>query len=75
MIVKLIPEKVIENAYNEEQLLDLSVIESLYVIRSLKACIKSEQENGINITQFNQHGQAYSKEFSIWFKQNEYEFI
>lgn len=40
MKVKLLPEIIIKYSYTEEELTDLSIMESFYTIRKLKTCIK-----------------------------------
>ena len=75
MRVRLIPKNIIENSYTEEELKDLSILESFYVMRKLKAVIKSVENSSIGVTEPNDNGQVFSSEFMIWFNQNEYEII
>lgn len=45
MNIKLIADKVFETIPSEDELIDLSILESFYVIRKLKALVES-LENG-----------------------------
>ena len=72
MKIVLIPEKIIENLYTEEQLSDLSVLESIYEIRKLKAAILSNGKPIEVTTNKMRYPQVYSNEYNIWFQSNEY---
>lgn len=74
MKVKIIPEKFLENAQSEENLLDLSKLESIYEIRRLKVAIKyAHQVVEIDeAKETNKDGQIFIKEYEIWINKNEY---
>jgi hypothetical protein len=63
---------VLRNLPTEEQLLDQSMMESIYVIRKLKALLESEFRGDIEVSnEPNSSGQHYSKEFKVWFNKEE----
>ena len=72
MKVKLLPENIIKYSYTEEELSDLSKLESFYLIRKLKACTKSQENSFIEVSKINQSNQVFSEEFQIWFSEHEY---
>ena len=69
MKIKIIPLKVVEAIESEEMLADLSVLESIYEIRVLKAAIELADKE-IEITQMNSYGQVYLESHSIFLKSN-----
>lgn len=75
MKVKLLPEIIIKYSYTEEELTDLSIMESFYTIRKLKTCIKSLQIGFIEVSDQNKNKQVFSEEFQIWFNENEYKIL
>lgn len=75
MKVKLIPKNIIIDSYSEDLLLDLPMYECLYIIRKLKACIKSYENDYIEVSEMNKNKQVFSEEFNIWFSQNEYSIL
>lgn len=68
--VKLIGSKIIKNTYNESELSELSVMESIYTIRKLKAVIDSNGDY-IDVTEGSDN-QVYSEKYKIWFQEGEY---
>lgn len=68
--VNLISEIILKNIPSEEQLSELHLIESLYQIRKLKACL----QNKTLIVQYpvNEMNQCYSSEFDIFFDADEF---
>lgn len=76
MKVKLISENILKYSYTEEELsFEYSKTESFYLIRKLKATIKSVENGGIEVLEPDKNGQVYSDEFSIWFQDYEYKII
>jgi len=81
MKVKLIPENIFKNIPSEEELVDMSILESIYIIRKLKACIVSEKNGFIEVSQPCIDGnyeddiknQIFSPVFNTGFLPNEYE--
>lgn len=67
MNIKLIPEKISSTTASEEELLDLSKIESIYEIRALRAAIDLEGFE-IEVTKTNDRGQVYIDSHEIWLK-------
>lgn len=65
MKVKLDKEYMMECMYSEEQLLELSIAESFYVIRKLKALL-ALGESVFEPVEVNSHNQCYLPEFKIW---------
>jgi hypothetical protein len=70
MLVKLRGRAILENTYGEEELTELSVLESIYAIRKLKAVIDADG-NFIEVKE-GTDGQVYSEKYEIWFQENEY---
>jgi hypothetical protein len=68
--VKLIGSIIIKNTYNESELSELSVMESIYTIRKLKAVIDSNGDY-IDVTEGSDN-QVYSEKYKIWFQEGEY---
>jgi len=75
MKIKLNRLEIINNLYTEEELSDLSIMESFYHIRKLKALSESLESGYIKIDKTNQYNQVYSNKYEIWFNLNEYELI
>lgn len=74
MKVKILAEKILENAQKEEDLLDQSIIESIYEIRRLKVALIYGNQI-IDIEQSNNHNQIYINSLEIWINENEYQKI
>jgi len=69
MIIRLIPEKIIECIPSDEELSDQSIMESIYVIRKLKALAESQEIGFIEVDPTKESdGQRYSDKFEIWFR-------
>ena len=68
--VKLIGSVIANNTYNENELSELSVMESIYAIRKLKAVIESNGDF-IDVTE-GEENQVYSEKYKIWFQEGEY---
>lgn len=71
MRAKLNRAELLMNIPPEQTLLNDSPMESAYVIRKLKAFLWNDEldlESGA-------HGQAYSKQFDIWFQPNEFDWL
>ncbi len=68
--VKLIASIIIENTYSESELSELSVLESIYTIRKLKAVIESNGDF-IEVIEGSEN-QVYSEKYKIWFQEGEY---
>lgn len=73
MKVKLLRKSIIAGIPTEEQLSDLVILEGTYVIRTLKALVKSLDEGSIEVSEEIENGQVFSKEFDIWFQKDEYQ--
>jgi hypothetical protein len=69
--VKLIGSIIANNTYSESELSELSVMESIYAIRKLKAVIESNG-NFIDVKE-GEDNQVYSEKYKIWFQEGEYE--
>lgn len=69
--VKLIGSVIAKNTYSENELSELSVLESIYTIRKLKAVIDANG-NYIKVTEGSEN-QVYSEKYKIWFQEGEYE--
>lgn len=65
MKVKLDKEKIMNEIPTEEELLDSSKIESVYIIRQLKALLALE-ESSFEPEKVNQHNQCFLSKFDIW---------
>lgn len=65
MKVKLDKEKIMNAIPSEEELLDSSKIESVYIIRQLKALLALE-ESSFEPEKVNQHNQCFLSKFDIW---------
>lgn len=66
MKIQLKRKETIDNLYGEEDLKDLSILESIYSIRILKALEESLENGFIEVTKTNESGQAYSEKYNIW---------
>jgi len=73
LFVKLKAEAVIKGLYTEEEILDLSKLESIYEVRKLKAVIKCMQ-TGYIVARYpiNKFKQCFSEEFDIAFLKEEF---
>lgn len=72
MKVRLSKRVMLRDLPSEEDLLDGSFTETIYVIRKLKALIESEFYGSIEVSnEANEHGQRFSKQFNIWFNKEE----
>lgn len=69
--VKLIGSVIAKNTYSENELSELSVLESIYTIRKLKAVIDSNGDF-IEVVEGSEN-QVYSEKYKIWFQEDEYE--
>ncbi|MCK9446779.1 hypothetical protein M0Q50_07970 [bacterium] len=72
MKIKLIKEEILNNLYSEEDLRDLSIMESIYSIRKLKALADSLDGEYILVSDDIKNGQVFSHKYQIWFLENEY---
>jgi len=63
--VKLDKNKILESLHTEEELFDLSTLESIYQIRILKTLIHYEDKVFL-VEKINEHGQAFVEDFEIW---------
>jgi len=70
MLVKLIGRVILEHTYGDEELTELSVMESIYAIRKLKAVIDADG-NFIEVKE-GTDGQVYSEKYQTWFHKDEY---
>jgi hypothetical protein len=70
MKIKLNVDNILKNIYTEENLADMSLIESLYQIRKLKAIIKYFKDGFLELNPL-----RYSKEFEVFFAIDDYEEI
>lgn len=68
--VKLIGSVIANNTYSESELSELSVMESIYAIRKLKAVIESNGDF-IDVKE-GEENQVYSEKYKIWFQEGEY---
>ncbi len=68
--VKLIGSIIANNTYSESELSELSVMESIYAIRKLKAVIESN--GGFIDVKEGEDNQVYSEKYKIWFQEGEY---
>lgn len=66
MKVILKSKETIENLYSEKELSDLSIVESFYVIRILKALAESLENGFIEVSEMNENGQVFSEKYNIW---------
>lgn len=66
MKIKLKQKDTLENLYSEEDLFDLSTTESIYVIRTLKALLESQDIGYLEVSKENSQGQVYSEKHDIW---------
>lgn len=69
--IKLNPDIIIKNIPTDEELSDNGIMESIYIIRKLKALSKS-QENGYIICDELNNDSALSNEYDIWFYKDEF---
>lgn len=67
MKIKILPQAVVDITQSEDELLDCSVIESIYEIRTLKAAIELADKE-IEITKTNGCGQVFLDSHDIWLK-------
>lgn len=65
MKVKLDKEKIINEIPTEDDLLDSSKLESIYVIRQLKALLELK-ESVFEPAELNKYNQCFLPEFDIW---------
>jgi hypothetical protein len=65
MKIRILPLKVAEKIISEDELLELSTIESIYQIRALKAAIELANQN-VEITKTNTVGQVFIESHDIW---------
>lgn len=72
MKVKLKSKETIEHLYNESELSELSLMESIYSIRILKALAESLENGFIEVTDKNDSGQVFSEKYKIWLSYFEY---
>jgi len=70
MLVKLVGKQIAKNIYSEEELSELSVMESIYAIRILKAVIDADGKY-IEVKE-TENNQVYSKKYKIHFSEGEY---
>lgn len=63
--VKLDKNKILEGLHTEEELFDLSTLESIYQIRILKALIHYEDKVFL-AEKINEDGQVFAEDFDIW---------
>lgn len=66
MKVVLNSKETIESIYDENELMDLSIMESIYAIRTLKALVESVENGFIEVSKQNNNGQVYSEKYQIW---------
>lgn len=72
MKIKLLPQQIMSNIRSEDELLDNgSVMESIYVIRKLKAALYFGTAD-ISVSQKNSFDQVFVAAFDIWFSKDEY---
>ena len=71
--VKIKADVVIKGLYSEEEILDLSILESIYEVRKLKAVIECMQK-GYIVARYpiNRFNQCFSEEFDICFLKEEF---
>lgn len=69
--VKLVGSVITKNTYSENELSELSVLESIYTIRKLKAVIDSNGDF-IEVIEGSEN-QVYSEKYKIWFQEGEYQ--
>lgn len=62
--VKIDVEKTLDSLESEDELLDLSIMESIYNIRALKACLEF-QGKIIEVKKVSDHGQALIEKHQI----------
>lgn len=73
MKIILWPNQIVNNLPSEEDLLDMSKMESLYVIRRLKAALFYTGDDAVfSVDEPNSAGQVYIDDFEIWISENEY---
>lgn len=65
MKVKLDKQTILNGFYTEEQLADLSIMESFYTIRQLKALL-AIGDSVFEPVKINGHNQCYLPDFDIW---------
>lgn len=65
MKVRLDKNKLMKSLYSEEELSDLSKLESFYQIRKLKAIIHYG-DNIFEVEKLNDHNQAFIEKFEIY---------
>ena len=65
MKVKLDKDIIMSQNYTEEELTELSIMESLYIIRKLKALI-ALGDTVFEPEKINGHNQCFLPEFDIW---------
>jgi hypothetical protein len=73
MLIKLRPNQIVNNLPSEEDLLDMSKMESLYVIRRLRAALFYTGDDEVfSVGDKLENGQVYIEAFDIWITENEY---
>lgn len=65
MKVRLDKASILEGLYSEEELSELSILESFYSIRKLKTLI-DYGESVIEVNQINDYSQCFIEKFDIW---------
>lgn len=72
MKIKLLPQRIRENTASEEQLFDVSIMESIYAIRALQAAIYYSVDTVVEVGEPNADGQVFLDEFDIHINKDEY---
>jgi len=76
MEVKLHSKKILSNIPTENDLSEVSKLESFYVIRKLKALVESHEYGCIIVNEeTNDMGQVYSEKYGIWFQIDEFKYF
>lgn len=75
MKIKLLPKVIIEGIPSEDRMSDCLKLEIMYEIRKLKALEKSIEDGWIEVTEDISGNQRFSKQFQIWFQEDEFEII
>jgi hypothetical protein len=65
MLITILPQKIVDSISSEDELLDLSAGESIYVIRALKAAVELNAKV-VNVDKINEAGQVYLESHQIW---------
>lgn len=69
MKVKIDVEKTLSDMYPEDDLYDLSILEAVYQIRALKACL-ALKDIEIEVLEVTENGQAFINDFDIYVNVN-----